>query len=131
MLARKLITLVVLLGTGGGAVAADAGDAKAGEAYFSQACSQCHSAVEGDGGGEIGPTLFSLIARAAGTGDAQFPYSQALKDSRLVWNPENLERFLENPAALVPGTTMPMPVPEKKDRGNLIAFFQSLVGAGQ
>ncbi|HTY95006.1 MAG TPA: c-type cytochrome [Steroidobacteraceae bacterium] len=104
------------------------GDAAAGKAYFTQICRQCHSAESGDGGGEIGPSLVGVYGRPAGAGDTRFVYSPALADSKLVWNVETLERFLADPGATVPGTTMPLPVPEKKDRDNVIAYFQSLVG---
>jgi len=57
-----------------------------------------------------------------------FPYSKALKDSKLIWNAETLDRFLTDPMTTVPGTTMPMPIPVKKDRDDVIAYFQSLMG---
>lgn len=121
----------VLVFSIGAACAAEGGDAVAGKTYFSQTCSQCHSAEAGDGGGEIGPTLFGLVGRQAGTGDTMFPYTKALKESKLVWNVEALDRFLADPPAAVPGTTMPMPVPEKKDRDNLIAYFISLLASAK
>ncbi len=46
----------------------------------------------------------------------------------LTWNADTLERFLANPPLTVPGTTMPMPIPVKQDRDNVIAYFQSLAG---
>lgn len=126
----RMVAPVILLAIGQVAYA-DAGDAVAGKAYFMQTCTQCHSAEPGDGGGEIGPALTGLFGRIAGQGDEKFVYSKALKDSGLVWNAETLDRFLEDPASTVPGTTMPLPVPEKKDRDNVIAFFQSLLGAAK
>jgi cytochrome c len=81
--------------------------------------------------GMAGPTLFGIFGKAAAVGDEMFPYSQALKDSKLVWNAATLDRFLTNPMATVPGTAMPMPVPEKKDRDNIIAYFQSLIGGAK
>lgn len=111
--------------------AADSGNAAEGKAYFKQICAQCHSAEAGDGGGEIGPSLIGVFGRPAGVGDNRFAYSQALKDSKLVWNLETLDHFLSDPAAAVPGTTMPIPVPEKKDRDNLIAYFQSLISSAK
>lgn len=106
---------------------ASAADAAAGKIYFTQVCTQCHSAERTDGGGETGPTLFEVFGRAAATGDEEFPYSQALKDSKLVWNAATLERFLADPMMAVPGTTMPMPIAVKTDRDNVIAYFRSLV----
>jgi cytochrome c2 len=126
MSVRMFIAPMVLLAIIGVADAADPGDAAAGKAFFSQTCMQCHTADPTEGGGEIGPSLIGLIGRPAGVGDSRFAYSPALKDSKLVWNPQSLDRFLTDPGAAVPGTTMPIPVPAKKDRDNLIAYFQSL-----
>jgi cytochrome c len=123
MLVRVLIVPFVLFAANGAACAADAA---AGKTYFTQVCTQCHSAEPDDGGGEMGPTLFGVFGRTAATGDEMFPYSKALKESKLVWNAETLERFLANPAATAPGTTMPMPIPVKKDRDDVIAYFESL-----
>jgi cytochrome c2 len=128
MSVRLLTAPLILLGIGRAAYAADVGDVVAGKAYFAQMCMQCHSAEPGDGGGEIGPSLIGLFGRPAGVGDARFSYTKELKDSKLVWNPETLERFLADPATTVPGTTMPLQVPVKKDRSNVIAYFQSLTG---
>ena len=129
MSVRVLSASVIVFAIAIAAQAADIGDAAAGKAYFTQTCTQCHTADAGDGGGEIGPTLVGVIGRPAGVGDSRFAYTQALKDSKLVWNLETLDRFLADPATTVPGTTMPMPVPVKKDRDNLIAYFQSLISA--
>jgi cytochrome c len=126
---RVFIASMVLFSIGDVVSAAEGGDAVAGKTFFTQSCAQCHSAESGDGGGEIGPTLLGLFGRPAGVGDNQFPYTKALKDSKLVWNVEALDRFLEDPPSAVPGTAMPMPVPAKLDRDNVIAYFKSLVAA--
>jgi cytochrome c len=126
MLVRMCTAPLILLVIGTVAHAAGPGDAAAGKTYFSQTCMMCHSADPAEGGGEIGPSLIGLLGRTAGVGDTRFVYSPALKDSKLVWNAETLDRFLTDPAMAVPGTTMPIPVPAKKDRDNLIAYFQSL-----
>lgn len=131
MSVRMCIAPVILLTFGAAAYAAASGDAAAGKAYFTQTCRQCHSAEAGDGGGEIGPSLIGLFGRTAGVGDSRFAYSQALTDSKLVWTAENLDRFLTDPAATVPGTTMALPIPVKQDRANVIAYFQSLAGAAK
>ena len=126
MSVRMFTAPLILFAIATAAYAADPGDAAAGKAYFTQTCRQCHSAEPGDGGGEIGPSLIGLFGRTAGVGDTRFLYSPALKDSKLIWNPQSLDHFLTDPAAAVPGTTMPIPVPAQKDRDNLIAYFQSL-----
>jgi cytochrome c len=131
MLVRMFTAPLIMLVIGTAAVAADPGDAAAGKTYFAQTCMQCHSADPAEGGGEIGPSLIGVLGRTAGVGDPRFVYSPALKDSKLIWNAATLDRFLTDPAVAVPGTTMPIPVPEKKDRDNLIAYFQSLISAAK
>jgi cytochrome c2 len=130
MSVRTFTAPLILLAIGA-VYAANPGDAAAGKAYFTQTCRQCHSAEAGDGGGEIGPSLIGLFGRPAGVGDTRFAYTKALTDSKLVWNLETLDRFLTDPAATVPGTTMALPVAEKKDRDNVIAYFQSLNGGAK
>ncbi|HEY4342145.1 MAG TPA: c-type cytochrome [Steroidobacteraceae bacterium] len=127
----RMFTVPVILLAIGVAYAADPGDPAAGKAYFTQTCKQCHSAEPGDGGGEIGPSLIGLFGRPAGAGDARFLYSKALEDSKLTWNQETLDRFLTDPGATVPGTTMALPIPVKKDRDNVIAYFKSLAGTAK
>jgi cytochrome c2 len=131
MSVRISIAPLVLLAIGATAHPADLGDAAAGKAYFTQTCRQCHSAEAGDGGGEIGPSLIGVFGRPAGVGDSRFAYTKALTDSKLVWNLETLDRFLTDPATTVPGTTMALPIPTKKDRDNVIAYFQSLAGSAK
>jgi cytochrome c2 len=122
---------LMLLAIGYAAYAAGPGDAAAGKTFFSKTCQQCHTADPAEGGGEIGPSLVGLLGRPAGTGDTRFLYSTALQSSKLVWNRETLDRFLTDPGAAVPGTTMPIPVPQKKDRDDLIAYFQSLASSAR
>ena len=131
MSVRMFTVPLIALAIGCAAYAAGPGDAAAGKAYFTQTCRQCHTAEDGDGGGEIGPSLVGVMGRTAGVGDSRFNYTPALKDSKLSWNPATLDRFLTDPASTVPGTTMPLPVPDKKDRDNLIAYFQSLAGSAK
>jgi cytochrome c2 len=131
MSVRIVSASLILFAIGAAAYAADPGDAAAGKTYFIQTCRQCHSAEPGDGGGEIGPSLIGVFGRPAGVGDTRFAYTQALTDSKLVWNVATLDRFLTDPATTVPGTTMALPIPVKHDRDNVIAYFQSLAGGAK
>jgi len=131
MSVRIFTAPLIVFAIGNAAYAADPGDAAAGKAYFAQTCRQCHSAEPGDGGGEIGPSLIGLFGRPAGVGDSRFLYSPALTNSKLVWNLETLDRFLTDPGTTVPGTTMALPIPVKKDRVNVIAYFQSRVAGAK
>jgi glucose/arabinose dehydrogenase len=93
-----------------------------GEAIFRTQCALCHSI---DARGERGPGLGGVVGRTAGTAPG-FAYSRALRDSHLVWTPGALDRFLSGPAALVPGTTMPVAVASAHDRRALVAYLATL-----
>lgn len=107
------------------ALAAPGADAGAGKTLFQQRCTVCHTAEPGDNGGAQGPSLIGIFGRKAASAP-QFSYTQALRDSKLVWDAATLKRFLASPTSAVPGTTMPLAVPEEPERDNLIAYFQSI-----
>jgi hypothetical protein len=109
------------------AAPASAADASAGKALFAQRCSVCHTAEPGDNGGAQGPSLIGLMGRPAAS-EAHFSYTDALRNSKLTWNAATLQRFLSDPAKLVPGTSMVVSVPNQADRDALIAYFQSVAG---
>ncbi len=100
-------------------------DAGTGKAVFRQRCTVCHTAESGDDGGAQGPSLIGVLGRPA-AGAPQFSYTQALRESKLVWDAATLKRFLAAPAGIVPGTSMAVAVPDEADRDNLIAYFQSV-----
>ena len=105
--------------------AAAAADASAGKAIFQERCSICHTAEAGDNGGAQGPSLTGILGRKAASAH-QFSYTQALRDSNLVWDAATLKRFLASPTTVVPGTTMLIAVPEETDCDNLITYFQNI-----
>ena len=95
-----------------------AGDPKAGEAIYPR-CAACHALAYD----RVGPRHCGLIGRRAGS-VAGFDYSDAMKQSKLTWTQENLERFLADPPGTVPGTTMTYAgVPDAKERADLIAYL--------
>ena len=105
-----------------------AGDAERGEKFFQAACSICHSSSLGLGNTLIikqGPTLLGVMGRKAGT-SPHFNHTQALKNSGLVWNASSLYHFLTDPAKAVPGTAMPIPIPDAAIRADLIAYLATL-----
>ena len=95
-----------------------AGDAAAGQDLFLDRCVMCHVA---EGGGQ-GPSLKGVYGRKAATVPG-FPYSAALKASGVTWTGPELDRFLTNPGVAIPGTAMPITVPDARQRANLIAYF--------
>lgn len=71
-------------------------------ASFAQ-CKACHSVEPGKNG--IGPSLAGVFGDKAGAVPG-FDFSDAMKNSGLVWNQANLDRFLADPRGVVPGTKM-------------------------
>jgi cytochrome c len=100
--------------------AAPAGDAAAGKTVFAR-CAICHSVVAGQN--KIGPSLAGVIGRKAGSVPG-FAYSPAMKGANLTWTPEELDAYLINPRAKVPGTKMIFAgLPKPADRANVIAYL--------
>jgi cytochrome c len=122
----KSVRLVALAGVLASlAVTAQAADAAKGKAHFDEACAMCHSAVPGDGQGGMGPNLYNLGGKAAGTSDKAFPYTASLKKSKLVWSAATLDRFLTAPGKVVPGTEMVVAIPAKATRDDVVAYLLS------
>ena len=134
LLARGLlpgILLLIGLGTGNEAAAQvpSAGDSGKGEIFFQQNCAICHANSTGPGNASIvrqGPSLVGVLGRHAGT-VPNFNYTKALSGSGLIWDSATLDKFLTSPAIAVPGTTMPIPVPDEGNRHNVIAYLSTLV----
>jgi cytochrome c len=101
------------------------GDATKGEATFRQ-CKVCHSIGPGARPG-VGPEQNGVVGSKAGMRPG-YNYSNAMKaagEKGLVWTEENLDKFLENPKAVVPGTKMIFPGLKKpEDRANVIAYLK-------
>jgi len=70
-------------------------------------CAACHS-VERGAAATVGPNLFGVVGSNAGR-SAGFSYSPAMQDSQIRWTRGNLDRFLADPAGVVPGTRMGIP----------------------
>lgn len=66
-------------------------------------CAVCHSAEPGKNG--IGPSLAGVYGTKAGEVPG-YDFSDAMKNSGLVWNEATLDKYLANPQAMVPGTKM-------------------------
>ena len=98
---RTTIAAAVLVSLAGAAQAA--GDAAKGKVDF-QRCAICHRA-EKDGGNGLGPNLFGVVGRKAGTA-ADFAYSPAMKNSGITWTQDKLAAYVTHPAQVVPGNRM-------------------------
>ncbi|HTY65199.1 MAG TPA: cytochrome c family protein [Alphaproteobacteria bacterium] len=100
-----------------------AGDATKGQQVFKQ-CALCHTNEAGKN--KIGPSLFGVIGRKAGT-EPGFSYSESMKNFGKTWTPEELDTYLQDPRKLVTGTKMIFPGLKKEDdRQNVIAYLETL-----
>ena len=118
-----LLTLALILNTGTANAAGDA-DAEAGAKLFSKTCGGCHSVGEGARGG-FGPELNGIIGRPAGT-TTDYQYSDAMKNSGVVWTRDKLATYIEAPKKVVSGTRMifwGISDPEKID--NILAYLET------
>lgn len=100
-------------------------DVEHGKETFHTMCSVCHS-VQTTGGPIEGPNLIGVVGRPAGSQPDFAKYSDPLKASRLVWSVETLDKFLLNPMAMVPGTFMPMLIPDDQTRADVIGYLATL-----
>ena len=96
-------------------------DPEDGARLFASTCSACHTLDQT----KIGPPLAGVVGRKAGT-VAGYPYSAALARSGLTWTPANLQTWLAGPQAMVPGTHMPVALPDPLSRRDVIAYLQSV-----
>ncbi len=93
------------------------GDPVHGQTLY-QVCMGCHSLDEDD----VGPRHRGVVGRTAGSVPG-YAYSPALKNSHIVWDRDNLDRWLTNPQALVPGAKMFFAMPNPQDRADVIAYL--------
>jgi cytochrome c len=122
MIAVGLTTMGICLGM---ASPAAASDPAAGEQVFKRLCSSCHIATA-EGRRGVGPSLWNIVGRKSGTIEG-FRYSTANQNANIVWTPEILDKYLTNPRAVVPGTTMAFAgIRNDAERANVIAYLQSL-----
>ncbi|MBW8733065.1 MAG: PQQ-dependent sugar dehydrogenase [Asticcacaulis sp.] len=96
-------------------------------AYFKANCALCHDASPAKKNGQ-GPALFGVLGRPVGSVDG-FDYSETLRAAGAkgqVWTKERLDAFLADPQKAMPGTAMPVSVPQKTDRDAVIAYLGGL-----
>lgn len=98
---KVLIAAAVL--TVATAASAVAQDVEKGQNSFKK-CLPCHRIGPG-AKNLVGPELNGLDGRKAGT-VPNFNYSDANKNSGIVWNEETFKEYIKDPRAKIPGTKM-------------------------
>ena len=118
----RLIGLACALAAGMAAAATQDAAAvriKAGEAIYAR-CLACHALAYD----RTGPRHCGLFGRKAGSVQG-VDYSQAMRQSNIVWDQKTLDRFLENPVKAVPGTSMGYAgIASPTERQALIAYLR-------
>lgn len=99
------------------------GDADRGAQLY-RACVACHALESGVH--RTGPSLAGIWGREAGSLADFKRYSDSLRRSKLVWNEANLEAWLRDPQALVPGNYMTFRgIADARQRADLITFLRA------
>lgn len=102
--------------------AASSQDLTAGENSFKK-CLPCHAVGEG-AKNKIGPLLNGLDGRKSGTIEG-FSYTDANKNSGIVWSEESFKEYIRDPRAKIPGTKMVFPgIKNEKEAGDLWAYLK-------
>jgi cytochrome c len=98
-----------------------AADVQAGRTVYDK-CIACHSPDRN----RTGPMHCGVLGRAAGTVPG-FNYSNAMRSSGVKWGVETLDRFLEAPLDMIPGTSMGFAgLSNETERRQLIAWLATL-----
>ena len=87
-------------------------------------CSECHSFDSTDH--ERAPGLGSIFGKRIGSTTYR-QYSDAMANAAETWSEERLNRFLQDPQAVVPGTIMPTPsMSDQRVRVELVSLLRTL-----
>lgn len=104
-------------------IAAPAATADGSPAAFA-ICKSCHTVEPGQN--RIGPSLAGVFGRKSGSAPG-FAYSEAMKASGLTWDRASLERWIEAPQQMVPGTRMTFTgIKDAARRKEVIDFLETV-----
>jgi cytochrome c len=95
------------------------GDPTRGKALFEKRCTGCHTLTQN----REGPRLQGVYGRPSGTAEG-FAYSAALKNARIVWDDQSLDRWLTDPDAFIAGNEMDFLVSRPQERRDLISYLK-------
>ncbi|MBX9589348.1 MAG: cytochrome c family protein [Hyphomonadaceae bacterium] len=119
MMARAVV-LVLLVAMSSAAYADPVED---GAEVFKR-CRACHQVGE-NAKNVLGPQLNGLLGRKAGSVEG-FNYSDANKNSGLVWDEKALADYIKDPRGAMPGNKMAFPgIKDERDVADLIAYLKT------
>lgn len=121
-----VIVAVALAGSAGTALSQDL---TAGEQSFRK-CLPCH-AVGADARNKVGPLLNGLEGRKSGTIEG-YSYSDANKNSGIVWSADAFKDYIKDPRARIPGTKMVFAgIKNEKEITDLWAYIAQFKADGE
>src|SRR5262245_27422860 len=121
-----LIAGMILAASSGWAFAEDLA---AGETSFKK-CASCHD-VGDKAKNQVGPLLNGLEGRKSGM-IAGYNYSDANKNSGIVWGDAAFLEYIKDPKAKIPGTKMVFAgIKNETEAKNLWAFLKQFDGEGK
>jgi len=120
----KLLPAVAVVGMMATSVQADEAAMAAAGAEVFKRCQACHSTDSSKNA--FGPSLVGVVGREAAS-LPRFAYSEALKESGIVWTEDNLRKWVADNTKLVPGTRMRhVAISDAAEQDYLIAYLKTL-----
>jgi len=123
---RTLIITAALIAASAGAGLAQ--DAEKGANSFKK-CLPCH-AIGSGAKNKVGPELNGLDGRHSG-GVPDYSYSDANKNSGIVWNEASFKEYIKDPRAKIPGTKMTFAgIKNEQETNDLWAYLKQFDADG-
>ncbi|WP_292949553.1 c-type cytochrome [Novosphingobium sp.] len=95
-----------------------AGNPVTGQALYQAKCGGCHSLDAN----RIGPAHRGVVGRRIATAPG-FAYSLAIKKLPGVWTAALLDKWLQGPQKLAPGSKMFLTIPDADQRADIVAYL--------
>ena len=72
---------------------------------------------------KVGPNLYGILGQESGNQEG-FDYSDALMSSKILWNVDTLDQFLQQPYAFIPDNRMVFTgIKNASDRLDIISYL--------